>query len=280
MALVIKTLERTADTTAEQLYRDALVDNGTLILHDYSNRGSLNNFSIDKGAIVRDLSRESSLLLGVNNASEIFSNNDSQQLTPGKGIDRSVFTGSIPSGGVLGYDIGLQLANYLYTQQPNSLFVFWARKPGTVAQGRILTAPTLIGNGYNLTINASLSGGDSIITGSFAGTVSTGVFDDGAVQVGLEFVGAGQPLKVYLNGTLQGNSSGNAVGFGEPTGTTKIGRSDGTTTADTKLYRWFVEDLTVSGRSAVDIVKKDFEYCTGTGQFSGLPTKRPFIDLI
>src|SRR5690625_1963614 len=85
MSLVIKSLGTTAPEGAERLYRDALVTEGSLFLVDFSNRGTLDNYSLEPGAPVMDLAREAAAELGVvTTANSSFM--PGHQLTEGKGV--------------------------------------------------------------------------------------------------------------------------------------------------------------------------------------------------
>lgn len=275
MALVIKTNRIVSPEGAEKLYRDALVTKGSLILHDYSNRGNLDNYNITTDSPVWDLARDASLDLEINNSTLSLAGQN--ELTEGKGLDRSKMTGTLPAGSVVGFDLGLDLANYLVENQPRSVFTAWVRRP-TTAAGRILSMPTSEGIGWNATIN--FGGSEYTVAMSFAGAAGLGIAGDRFHQVSLEFIGIGQPLNIYVDGEFYGNSTGDATGFSAPSASTKIGRFEGSLVSNPILYRFFIEDLDISGRTALEVVKKDWDYCNGIGEYIGLPTKRPFIDNI
>ena len=281
MALIIKTTGTEAPAGAEKLYRDALVAPGTLLLHDFSNRGTLQNFSMEQGDPLYDLGRDTSIPLGVDNSTSMDYNTEdvsAPELTPGLGFSAENL-GLNPSGNtrLLGFNLGLSLLEYLHTEQPNTLLIVWARNPGD-RPNPIVTSESSDGGGNGYPVRANFSGAVSLnlsLAGAAGGPIQLA---GGLIQYGIEYKGEGNPVLRYVNGQLEGEGEAGHL-FGTPSRDLLIGK-EGTTDPTGVLYRWLIEDLDVSGRSAEDIVKKDWEYCTGTGEYEGLPTKRPFIDTL
>lgn len=285
MTLVIKTKGITAPIGAEKLYRDALVSEGSLMLQDFSNRGSLSDFSIDNGAPVYDLARDISLPLGIDNYTTFKHNLESGEpsLTDGKGV-RVDNLGTNPGGeDKLGINLGRDLLNYLSSKTGGILLITWVRldPSASEANGAFVTS-TGDGGGNNFPIRFNKTS-DNGVNISFAGaaTGSRGSDHSGGkvVQIALEYEGENLPLNCYIDGVFARNSSKPAATFGNPDSDLLFGKDD-TQNRRPVMYRWLVEDLNLSGRTADEVVQKDWEYCTGTGEFEGLPTKRPFIDTL
>ena len=272
MALVIKSLGTTAPQGAKKLYRDALVEEGSLFLVDFSNKGTLINFDITNGAPVFDLSREASNELGVNTQGSVITGDD-LTLTEGKGFypERN-----LPSGGGQGVFFGNSLHNYLEANQPKCVFIIWGRATDSGGDQLVRSLVGSDPSGTNIRINAN-SGGAIIST--LAGASSVGVAVTTPVgnlfQVAIEFRGAGLPNKVYLNGTYLGEGTNNATGFVESSdlGIGKIEPSN----PNPVVYRMLMEDLDVSGRTALEVVQKDYDYVHALGEFEGIEP-RPFVD--
>lgn len=278
MALVIKTRGVEAPEGAEKLYRDALVVPGTLVLHDFDNRGTLDNFSLAQGSPLRDLARDSSLALGVDNSAVMYHKSESTpELTTGNGFRANNLGDNPKPTKILGFNLGMSLLEYLHQTQPNTLMIVWIRQQGGMSAQPINSMSTG-GGGTDYPIRVNLSQGTSLnvsLAGAAGGPIN---FGGGLLQYAVEYSGNGQPLRRYVNGQYEGEGQ-SAFDFGEPTRELMIGQDD-TTQPTAVTYRWLVEDLSVSGRNAADVVGRDWEYCNGIGEFAGKPTKRTFIDAI
>lgn len=271
MTLIIKSIGSTAPAGAKKLYRDALVENGTLLLYDFSNRGTLNNFSVSNGSPVFDLARESSIPLGVNAAAKVSSLTDNN-LTPGRGFTPQGYTGA----GGQGIIIPSEILDYLSSSQPNSILILWVRSsPSFATAGRLITSfppssPATAFADIRITIAANQNG--TVVFGRGAGTA---ISTNGLVQIAVEFRGVGQATRTYQNGQLLGNS-GTADGFEGIAENLGIGKMEGAAAAHAALYRMMIEDLSVSSRSALEVVQKDYNYVHALGEFEGIP-QRPFV---
>src|SRR5690625_189120 len=275
MSLVIKSLGTTAPEVAKKLYRDALVEEGSLFLVDFSNKGTLINFNTSVGSPVFDLSRESSNELGISTQGEITPGVETS-LTEGRGVD---FNNS-ESGGDKGIIFSDSLLNYLESNQPHSILIVWLRlntesdKVGTqvfrTVNGSDASVPNIRLNYQLPSIGPVISFGGA---SSFNQTLLTEPGD--LVQIGIEFKGIGNPVSVYKNGSYLGESS-SATGFA-PATHWGIGKMEFSAISAAVVYRTLIEDLDVSGRSGLEVMQKDYNYVNAIGEFEGI-VKRPFVD--
>lgn len=273
MGIVLKIRDKKASSDAPVLYRDALVNKGTLMLHDFSNGGSFLNEEIKSGTELYDLGRDVSFPLGINNSAKLKTAEGKENdvvFTEGKGIEISSFTEDAGLSSPQGFDLGKDVMNYL-TQNKPVLFIIWVRSSGE-SRGRFLTS----GGEASTTLIFSKT---ATISSRVAGISSGGIsYQEGDLyQFCVEFRGVGQRLKKYVNGTYHSESSEEAIGFDATEETLLIG-SRSIANPDVVFYRDAIFDLEKSPFTAEELVRKDWEYCTGTGEFLGKPTKRPFID--
>lgn len=274
MSTVIQLLNATAPAGAETFYRDTLVNKGTLLCLDFSNGGSFSEGNISDNAIVYDLAREASSELGIENVSYV--NSSELTMTEGKGLTNSTLTVTGTGVRVTG-----NLNKYLFDNQPQTLLIFWVRKQAG-ATGSV-TAIATLDNGSvsypegNITINVS----QASVTGRIANTsIGAGVIPVAAgdlAQVAIEYNGEGNPMRIFLNGELRSTNI-DGVSFLDMDGFQLLLPTQASSTPSEALYRLIIEDLDESGRTSEEVIQKDWDYCHGTGQYSGLPTKRPFID--
>lgn len=270
---VIKSLGITAPEGAKLVYHDANVVDGTLLLHDFSNTGTLDGFNVASNAIVRDLARLSALKYGVDNRGYIQGDG---VLTPGKGFSAENYIAGEAGMGVV---IPSDILEYLASNQPNSVWWFYLRIGPSNAGGTLIT--TEDGGDYGvldvrLTVSTSILG----ITPTFAGgnsqNLSNVLLGDNLIQIAMEFQGVGQPVKMYVNGQFYGNAN-NATGFSGGD-SIRVGKPiQSTNGADIGVYRYGIEDLDVSGRTAEEVVQNDWDYVNALGEFEGI-TKRPYVD--
>src|SRR5690625_662308 len=281
MALVIKIAGFKSDGAEPKIYGDALVNEGTLLLHDYSNTGCLRGFDVSNGAPVADLAAlVSKDKMGIDNASNMNTEGASSELTltPGRGIDLEYLRSISSASNHRGMDLGTDLPQYLYDNQPKTLLTYWVR--ARQADGGISFLTT--GGTSSGLIRCAIS--PTTFQGRVAGGTSGVVSVDSdyiLVQYAVEFYQVGSPLRVYADGIYVGDGSSNATGFDAEFEKLLIGsRASTPNTVDAFLYRLMVVDLDASEYTAAEIVQKDWEYCNGIGQYAGLPTKRPFIDTV
>lgn len=174
------------------------------------------------------------------------------------------------------------LQSYLATKQPHSLCIFWARRKADSVDPN---PANIVGSYAGATLNNNLgisapSAGQSFIM-RFGGVITTQLafatpFGQLA-QIAIEFNGIGQPVNLYKDGAVFSTPSfGSATGF-VASDSMVIGKHDWGDPSRTALYRMIVEDLAVSGRSALSVVQKDYNYVKATGDFAGI-VKRPFVD--
>lgn len=282
MGLVIKTKGTQAPAGSEKLFRDPLVSNGTLLLQDFSNRGTLYDFRLQNGDPVYDLSREVSVPKGVNNNTTIVHNSAvDPALTPGKGFRVDNLGNNPGSAQDLGINLGTSLLDYLEIVGPGAAAWFWVRIDQEKFGGAFLTS-TGDGGGTGFPLRLNITGSRGMSVTFAGGHVILGADDfanDGLVQVAVEYKGEGQYLEWYKNGVKQTNTYEPTASFGNPTSDLVLGKID-TLDKGGIMYRWGVEDLNASGRTLGELVQKDWEYCNGIGEYVGLPTKRPFIDTV
>lgn len=284
MGLVLKT-NTVVSPSGEKLYKDVLVSEGTLLLHDYSNRGTLYGYSLTNGYPVRDLAQETSNALGIDNKTKVIYNEEdgSPEITGGLGVP--MWAWGTNTGGInkWGMNLGKDLLNYLADNVSNEfVFTFWARRDLSITPpaGAFITSTQLVGGSTVNAVRINMAGNGNITSTFGGGSGANGIdWSNGDLhQVSVHYKGAGQRLDVYVDGEYAQQGGSDAVGFGTGSTDLVVGKIDSSNPAAI-LYRWFIEDLTVSGRSASEVVSKDYQYNTGTGMFSYM-APRPFIDTL
>ena len=284
MGIVIKSKGIAAPSGAEKLYRDALVSDGTLLLQDFSNFGNLIDFDITNWAT--DLAKEASEELNIYNSTKLKWNPENvvkPELSAGRGYQMtSLGRRNVNPLADFGLNYGIDLGKYLADNQPNFSLTFWFhRVPSIPLGGRVMLYPTneAAPSEHLMSINV-LDGG--AVNPSIAGVPGGSVLSTGSInQYTLEYRGAGQKLRRFMNGAFHSETASNAGVLKAPISGLILGNNE-TNANDIgcNIYRVIIEDLSLSGRSADSLVKKDWEYCQGIGEFAGRPTKRPFIDLV
>lgn len=277
MSLVIKSLGTQAPEGAERLYRDALVTKGSLLAVDFSNRGTLDNF--DVASPVLDLAREPAAELGVVNMIENTYDSDSE-LSQGRGVQ--TYEGEEDPGATKGMVFSGGLLPYLYENQPNSIAILWARVNEdyrTEEEVAIMSFDTNLSSGVNGTDFRSRLTETNRLTLSFGGSGIAGGDISPSYslqQVAVEFR-PGETNRYFIDGVFRGEtndvtafSNNTAFAFGP-----KIKAK--APAADAAIYRFLIEDLEQSGRTADEVVLKDYNYVHALGEFEGIP-KRPFVD--
>lgn len=267
MALII--INKNVKGTGNKVYRDALTTDGTLSLFDFSNKGFLKNYDISKKII--DLSEGNSI--GGDNI--VFSKEDRgtfPYLTEDKGLPLINYGSYSANNKGKGFVIN-NVSSYLYEKQPNTLFVFWLKlkKEGANA--------VIIDGGINQRQVRLNNAGVANISMTIAGKVSFSNYntDYNLVQLGVEFRKDKTNIS-YVNGLKFSESMTTEGLFEAPNETKTIDFGIKLPGLDSRgvLYRGLIEDLEVSGRKALEVVKKDYEYVSGTGQYTGI-APRPFF---
>lgn len=279
MGLVIKTKGTKAPEGSEKLFRDPLVAPGTVLLQDFSNRGTLYDFRLQNGDPVYDLSREVSEPKGIINNTTFLHNSDTDpELTPGKGF-RVDNLGDNPGSQLdLGINLGKSALEYL-DDKSGVLLIMWVRQDPDGATGAFLTSEG-DGGASGYPVRAILNASRNLVITLAGGTVASEDLSDGRLaQVGVEYRGSGIANLKYVNGEYVGEGPTLAGSFGTPITDLVLGMID-TIKRGAITYRWMIDVLSESGRTAEETVKKDWEYCNGIGEFAGKPTKRPFIDVM
>lgn len=280
MSLVIKIAGFKSEGEGLTLYKDALVNEGSLLLHDYSNRGSLRNGSIKHGSPFYDLASDVSKdKLGIDNFGTMdFPDYLDLELTDGGGIPFNKINEFSSSTDQKGVDMGDDLPQYLYDNNPNLLAIYWGRVVGENSAGALFLS-TGDSNDRNLSLRISPTNYQGIIAGGSSGSNPV---SDNIIQYGVRYTGAEYNSK-FVNGVLSGSGTVPTTGFDENFSTLFLGSRvsyPSNVATGFILYRVLIYDLDKSELTAEQIVKKDWEYCNGIGEFAGLPTKRPFIDTV
>lgn len=283
MALVIKIAGLVSGGESPVVYKDALVNEGSLLLHDYSNRGCLKDFSINHGSAFYDLASDVSKdKLGIDNGGVMnLPENPNIELTEGKGIRIEDIRLHATSSNPRGVNMGKDLLDYLYQENPNTLTIYWARASTQEGGGEILTSGS--SSDRHIRMNTSVTGFQSSLAGGTSGSHSL-TPELKLVQYAVEYDKGREFNRRFINGVgSSGLGTIPATGFTDDYSDLLLGVRSATPAENvttTVVYRVMIVDLDKAGMSAEDIVKQDWEYCTGTGQYEGLPTKRPFIDVV
>lgn len=282
MAILIKTSGE-APEGAKKIYRDAIVTEGSALLIDFSNRGTVPDNKPKNGQNILDLAREPAFEMGLENSIELIINNPSYELTAGYGLNLktlgSVYA-NVPKKGVhFGTDLLTKLSQW--TNDEIVIIQWLARKPGTaIKTGEVINSNSS-NKGYPYRGVLNGTGG---LVATIAGTAlpANNIYES-ATQQTFHYQGEGKKIKQFCNTETRPDSVNNATGFGTPSESLKWGDmySGGASIEqglDIALYRVYVENITVSGRTALEVMQKDYNYCHGTGEFSGTGAKRPFTD--
>lgn len=272
MALVLQTKETVG--TGDKLYRDALVSNGTLMMLDFSNRGTLHGFSLKRGFPIRDLSG----FPDVNNDTRIVNSSD-LNISEGLGFPLH----ELDTGEGSSINLGKDLLNYLHDNENNEfMFVFWLRRDGNVSGSTSTFINSSDDSNYMIRSRISIDGSNRVIT-TTVGDAPVGVritdeFNNGdIVQAAVHYRGVGEDAISFKNSQQHDTSTRPSAGFGVPESDLLIGRIE--SGVPFNMYRIFMEDLTVSGRNAEDVIQEDWEYNNAIGKYSYMK-KRPFIDTL
>lgn len=257
----------------QKLYRDAIVVKGSLFCFDFSNAGCVRN---DDLTTVRDLASESKQEIGISDivSFDVTDRGTVPSLNGKKGYP-IVDLGSYSANA---YDSGLNvfgIDDYLFNNQPEKMIVtIW------VGRGEIAN-PTSnewikAGNRENFRVIGPQSTSMYLTATSLVNESLLSI-----KQLSVERQGVGLPNKIYINGKYVGEGSADAVLFSESTNGNplSIGAKSPGTNTNIVLYRAFMEDLTVSGRSALEVVQKDYNYVNALHEFAGIEP-RPFANLI
>ena len=258
----------------QKLYRDVIVEKGTLFCFDFSNAGCVSN---DDLTTVRDLALESKQELGIpNNVSfNVTDRGSVPALNEKKGYPL-VDLGSYSS---TAYDSGLNvfgIDEYLFDKQPEKMvWTMWLSLGDIVDSSS--TQWLKSGNLGNFYAQGRIS-----VTMNFnASSIVSNPMTVNSIQLSVERQGNGMPNKIYINGKYVEDGPANAAIFLENTvgNPLSIGAKSPLTDTNLVLYRAFMEDLTESGRTALEVVQKDYNYVNALGEFAGIEP-RPFANLV
>lgn len=257
----------------QKLYRDVIVEKGTLFCFDFSNGGCVSN---DDLTTVRDLALESKQELGIVNdvSFNVTDRGTVPDLTDKKGYPM-VDLGSYSANS---YDSGLNvygIDEYLFEQQPSKVvWTLWLSYDSVF--GATSVRYMMAGN----TGNFYAQGSFNVSMNFNASSIITHPISSNSVQLSVERQGNGLPNKIYINGKYVEDGSMDAGVFLENINNNpfSIGVKTPITSSGAILYRTFMEDLTVSGRSALEVVQKDYNYVNALGEFAGIEP-RPYANL-
>lgn len=284
MALIIR--DNNADFSnhpdAKKYYSDARVSEGTLLLLDFSRKSTLPTGTLKNNDKVNDLAKGASSL---NNSTSFLVtsniNKDLDFLVNGSYLLKNT---SASLDGNTGINLLQNIQNYLATKNvQRALLILWIfNESSSFNTTTALSSKTSesIGNGF--IIRASVqSTGAVVVTmgGAQTNPIQIGNPEGKFTQIAVIY-NQGSPLIAYKNNALIGNSGNNAGGWGIPSNNMIVGQNSGSdgnlTTA--KLGSVMLEDLDKSGRNAVDVIRRDYEYVNGIGEFEGIE-KRPYANL-
>lgn len=280
MTLVLKTLTQQAPEGAEELRYHALANDGTLLLYDFSNTGSVSSSTLTNGDKVKDLGRQTSLPLGINNEGLVKNFPEGvSTLTEGKGFTTDV---EGVSGSGVGLGMGTEIMSYLASNKPNSVATITYRVPtGTIVQGNVFIAHNSGGVMVDQrNIQVVLGPYGTLVfrfgNGSFASS-DIAPHQGQLAQIAIEFREDGLPVRLFHNGQfLKEKDENNPGGFIEPTyptiGFLRTGQS-----ASAAVYMFSVTDLTKTDKTADEVVKETWDYANSQGKFSGMK-KMPYVD--
>lgn len=278
MAIIIQDNSITLNEGVK-LYRDALVSDGTLFLMDLSNKGGTDDFNIANGNPVYNLARDTGLVP----YDAVMNTRKTMKLSEGRGFSSS----SSDEDGYMnaqhelsGIVLPDELGAYLASTSNRTLHIFWMRReyPSISNQNSLMRSAL----NRELGFNYSISCGDTksyVIRVGGAQITTTPRADNELVQVAVEYIDNTTAPNLYINGVLSSTLNRNpSTTGGFQLQSSAIGNSDSVLPTSNFMYRMIVEDLTISGRTAQEVVTKDFNYVHQTGEYLNLPTKRPFVD--
>lgn len=275
MTLVTQNLGATAPAGAKKAFGDALVEQGTLQLVDFSNGGTLVGNSVADGKPVNNLAVLSAMEYGFIGHGSVVGNG--MALTPGKGFDA---TGGAAGGGQ-GVFFQEAVLDYLKANESTNeyIFVFWTRAKSADFVGgglfRSLNGSTTSYTDIRANISSIKSISPVLGVGS-NGSVLIDASDGMIIQVGITFK-MGEFPDIFKNGSFLNAGTVSATGFSGISNQMGIGKVETGPAPTAPIYRWLIEDLTVTGRTAEEVVRKDYDYVYGIGQYQGI-IRRPFVD--
>lgn len=260
-----------------KLYRDVIVNAGTLLCLDFSNKGCLTN---DNLSTVRDLAKEAKDDLSIPNNVQfkVTDRGTVPPLTTKKGypiVDLGSYSATAN-------DSGLQVKGideYLFAKQPHSLMVLWLDCAGTSRSN--LGSDNVIASSDSNAENIRLTGGAGATVSLRFGGIGFVNYNVGTnvSQLAVEYIDSTQPLKLYVNGRYYGLSSANGYGFKAATANPlNIGAKTPLRNTTINLYRPDIFDLTKYGKTALEVVERDYNYVNALGEFEGI-TKRPYANI-
>lgn len=258
---------------AQKLYRDVIVEKGTLFCLDFSNAGCVRGGDL---TTIRDLALESKQELGIVN--DVSFNVTERGVVPELTVKKGYPLVDLGSYSSNAYDSGINIFGideYLFEKQPEKMvWTLWLSLNNipNAASTQWFKAGN-IGNLY-------AQGATSVSMNFNGSSIVTHPLTANSIQLSVERQGNGLPNKIYINGKYVQDGSANASFFVENINNNplSIGSKAPLSSTNSILYRSFMEDLTVTGRTALQVVQKDYNYVNGIGEFAGI-VPRPYANL-
>lgn len=248
----------------EVLQKDAVANEGTLLLLDFSNPQSLDNYSTKLGDPVKNMAINDLEVGG--NLNRYMSLNDRRGLK---------FTDLTGVG--QGVNLGPDLIDYLVENEDhNYAFIFWIESPsGSADLGTRFFRP-IGGDTTTLSISFSRTRAYSV---SFCGVTYSVTLANSDTPYQLGLIKNGSEIRRFVNGNVQALVSSSPPGFAAADGV-GIGNWEDSNAAKCPafLYRLLIEDLTVSGRSYTEAIRTDYNYVNALGEYAGI-AKRPYANV-
>lgn len=258
MALVIKDNSSTAGT--ELLLKDPLINDGSLFLADFSYNGFCKN-PIENGDIITDLTDKNKGVADLSAPSE---------LTDGRGfVNKSMDRNR-------GVDFGTGVFSHINNNLNSKyLCIFWVRHTGvTPEQGDRLPFRCFGGDftWQNLSLSLANSSGRGYSIYFLGASRTGGTFGAGLIQTGLEVDLDTGEARVFYNGALSTSVPTPSTGLNTNGFNLGLGNFESSDARMGKpLYRAYIENLTLSGNTAEEVFKRDYDYIMSLGEFNGIP---------
>lgn len=290
MNLIIRNTNENAEPGAPKIFDDARVNEGTIFSIEFSNRGALVGYDLNKG--IKDLAHNTGAREGITTYPNIESTDGLPELTAKKGFPMARL-----GNDVVMMETGITIkgvGSYLYSRQPKSVMIVWLEMDFTLANpedfrsARILRAPHTEGGVLPFNVSVSLPSTInpyvSVFLAGKSGANNLSIGSSGSAQVAVEFTGPDTPHRIYLNGVLQGVGSQSEGEYGQPDSEDLLTIGGYSPSSETYgqpavLYEATLHDLDVSGLTAQEVINQDYEYVNEIGRYEGKGTRRPYANI-
>lgn len=287
MNLVFKNNNAVAPDGAPKIYPDRRVNDGTITMIEFSNQFSAVGGDLNVG--IRDLAANTLAREGIISHPKIGASwPQSLKLDEKSGL----LMDGLTNNDFYGTGVRIEgVSSYLYNKQPNVLMLLWVAlnqyDVDNVRSGRVLRAGTNKEAVFNMTVVApsTINPYISVSIGNKSGFVNQDIGFNQPTQLAVEFVDGSTENRLYMNGVFVG-TGGAASGSFLPTTPANDFLSIGGMTPTSgqhnpvTFYEHEMHDLSISGRTALDIVEENYNYVNGLGEFSQfLGVRRPYANL-